>query len=193
MAVARIDAADKKQLEKFRAIGIEFGLLPQVLVVKNGEMFRYDGLFSTFENMVFMMQILAQPLVELKYEDHVEDFLDTSEPGMYADDYKKGLLSNDLIMKNFNGYVQNIGYATRVVAMYYGKDEYEDEIRALTSVAERLSPRMNLRIAIVTDKDLINQMRKKHPNYFDVLSKSAMVLRRYDGQTFTHNLSAEPS
>lgn len=121
------------------------------------------------------------------------DFLDTSEPGIYADDYKKGILSKDVIMKNFNGYVQSIGYATRVVAMYYGKDDYEDEIKALTSVAERLSPRMNLRIALVTDKDLINKIKKKNPNYFDVLSKSAMVLRRYDGQTFSHNLSTEPS
>jgi len=192
MTVARIDAADKKQLEKFRAIGVEFGLLPQVLVVKDGELFRYDGLLSSFDNILFMMQILAKPLVELKYEDHIMDFLDTSEPGMYADDYKNGLLNNNMIMKNFNGYVQNIGYMTRVVAMYYGKDEYEDEINALTKIAGRLSARMNLRIAIVTDKDLINKMKKKYPNYFDVLSKSSMILRRYDGETFTHNLSSEP-
>ena len=98
-----------------------------------------------------------------------------------------------MIVKNFNGYVNAIGYATRVVAMYYDKDEYEDEINALTKTAEYLSARMNLRIAIVTDKDLINKMKKKYPNYFDVLSKSSMVLRRYDGQTFTHNLSSEPT
>ena len=53
MAVARIDAADKQQIEKFRAIGIEFGMLPQVLIVKNGELFRFDGLFSSFENILF--------------------------------------------------------------------------------------------------------------------------------------------
>ena len=45
---------------------------------------------------------------------------------------------------------------------------------------------MNLRIAIVTDKELINKMKKKHPMYFDSdqLSKSSMVLRRYDGEVF---------
>jgi len=107
MTVARIDAADKKQIEKFRAIGVEFGLLPQVLVVKNGELFRYDGLFSSFENMFFMMQHMARPLVELTYEDHIHDFLDTSEPGMYSDDYRGGLLGpSDLMTQNFNGYVQ---------------------------------------------------------------------------------------
>jgi hypothetical protein len=38
------------------------------------------------------MQNLANPLIELKYEDHVNDFLDTTEPGIYANDYKGGLL-----------------------------------------------------------------------------------------------------
>jgi len=126
----------------------------------------------------------------LKYEDHIFDFLDTSEPGIYSDDYKGGLLQKDVIMKNYNGYVQSIGYMTRVVAMFYNQDEYEDEINALTKVAEKLAVRMNLRIAIVTDKELINKMKKKYPNYFEELSKSAMVLRRYDGEVFKLNLSS---
>lgn len=168
-------------------------MLPQVLVVKNGELFRFDGLFSSFENVLFMMQILANPLVELKYEDHIFDFLDTNEKGIYSDDYKGGILQKDVIMKNFNGYVQSIGYMTRVVAMFYNQDEYEDEINALTKVAERLAVRMNLRIAIVTDKELINKIKKKYPNYFEELSKSAMVLRRYDGEIFKLNLSSTPT
>jgi len=93
MIVARIDAADKQQIEKFRAIGIEFGILPQIFIVKNGEMHRYDGLFTNFENIFFQMQILARPLIELKFEDHIQDFLDTSEPGIFSADYKDGLLS----------------------------------------------------------------------------------------------------
>ena len=79
---------------------------------------------------------------------------------------------------------------TRVVAMYYNPDEYQDEINALTKVAEKLAVRMNLRIAIVTDKELINKMKKKYPNYFEELSKSAMILRRYDGEIFKLNLSS---
>lgn len=110
------------------------------------------------------------------------DFLDTSEPGIYEEDYKNGLLKNDIITKNFNGYVKNIGFNTRVVAFFYNADEYEDEIKDLTKVAEKLSPRMNLRIAIVTDKDLITKMKKKHPLFFDESpSKSFMILKRYDG------------
>jgi hypothetical protein len=59
----------------------------------------------------------------------------------------------------------------------------------LTRVAEKLSVRMNLRIAIVTDKDLINKMKKKYPQYFEELTKSTMLLKRYDGEVFKLNLS----
>jgi len=78
---------------------------------------------------------------------------------------------------------------TRVVAMFYNQDEYEDEIAVLRRVAERLSVRMNLRIAIVTDRELINRLKKKYPNYFEELSKSSMILRRYDGETLKLNLA----
>lgn len=189
MTVARIDAADTKQIEKFRGIGIEFGMLPQVLVVKNGELFRYDGLYSSFENLLFMVQHLITPLVKLKYEDHIFDFLDTSEPALYEEDYKNGLLQTGLIQKNFGGYVQSIGFNTRAVAFFFEQKEYEEEITALTRVAEKLSVRMNLRIAIVTDKDLINKMKKKYPQYFEELTKSTMLLKRYDGEVFKLNLS----
>lgn len=165
-------------------------MLPQVIIVKNGELFRYDGLFSSFENFVFMMQHLTTPLIELKYEDHIFDFLDTSEPAIYEEDYKNGLLTTDRITKNFNGYVKNIGFATRVVAFFYNIDEYEDEIKALTKVSEKLSARMNLRIATVTDKDLITKMKKKYPQYFEELSKSTMLLKRYDGEIFKINIAS---
>lgn len=78
---------------------------------------------------------------------------------------------------------------TRVVAMFYDKDEYEEEINTLRKVAQRLAVRMNLRIGIVTDKDLINKFRKKNPMYFEELSKSTMIVRRYDGETFKLNLA----
>jgi hypothetical protein len=189
MAVARIDAGDAKTIEKFRAIGIEFGLLPQIFIVRDGELHRYDGLFNNFENLFFQMQIMARPIVELKYEDHINEFLNTAEPGLFEIDYKGGLIQQDTFTKNFNGFVQAQGYMTRVVAMFYGKDEYTDEIDALTKVAQRLAVRMNLRIGIVTDKDLINKFRKKNPSYFEELSKSTMIVRRYDGETFKLNLA----
>lgn len=85
--------------------------------------------------------------------------------------------------------MQSIGFNTRVVAFFFEQKEYEEEITALSRVAEKLSVRMNLRIAIVTDKDLINKMKRKYPQYFEELTKSAMLLKRYDGEVFKLNLS----
>jgi len=102
MTVARIDVADKKQVEKFRAIGVEVGMLPSIYVVLKGEIFRYDGLNSSFDVLMFMMQHLEQPLIEFKFEDHIMDFLDTSEARLYEEDYKNGLLDRETIQKNFD-------------------------------------------------------------------------------------------
>lgn len=77
-----------------------------------------------------------------------------------------------------------------MVAFFYEQKEYDDEIKALTQVAEKLSVRMNLRIAIVTDKDLINKMKKKYPHHFEEVSKSSMLLRRYDGDLIKLNLAS---
>lgn len=75
--------------------------------------------------------------------------------------------------------------------MFYNEEEYADEIDALRARAETNSCRMNLRIGIVKDKDLINRLKIKYPNWFptDHLSKSTMVLKRYDGTTHVANLA----
>ena len=82
---------------------------------------------------------------------------------------------------------------TRVTAFFYDADEYKDEIKHLTFVARKLSHRMNLRISVVTDKELINKMKKKHPMMFEDVSKSSMVLRRYDGELLKLDISTAES
>jgi len=89
--------------------------------------------------------------------------------------------------------VVGIGYMTRVTAFFYDADEYKDEIKHLTFVARKLSHRMNLRISVVTDKELINKMKKKHPMMFEDVSKSSMVLRRYDGELLKLDISTAES
>ena len=47
--------------------------------------------------------------------------------------------------------LKNAGYNTRVVAFFYDKKDFEDEIRILKDTGRHLSNRFNLRIGIVTD------------------------------------------
>ena len=52
---------------------------------------------------------------------------------------------------------------------------------------------MNLRISIVKDKELINKLKKKHPYMFEDVSRSSMVLRRYDGELLKLDISSVES
>lgn len=80
------------------------------------------------------------------------------------------------------------GYNTRVVAFFYDKKEYKDEIRILSDTARHLSNRFNLRVGVVTDQRLVTKMKKTHPELFLEVGMSVMVLRRYDGTLFKLNV-----
>lgn len=51
-------------------------------------------------------------------------------------------------------------FMTRVVAFYYDKEDFKDEISMLKHSAQYLSNRYNLRIGVVTDKKLIQLIKK---------------------------------
>ena len=82
-----------------------------------------------------------------------------------------------------------IGFNTRVVAFFYDKSEYGEEIKLLKDVALYLSNRYNLRIGLVTDERLVTIMKKSHPELFLDVGMSSIVLKRYDGVLFKQNLA----
>ena len=119
-------------------------------------------------------------------------FLDTSTKSIWEEDYTGGLVSKSFgynMNNSLDTYVRELGFNTRVVAFFYDKSEYAEEIKLLRLNAIHLSNRYNLRIGIVTDKDMINEMKTKHPEFFQEVGLSVMVLRRYDGELFKVNLA----
>ena len=84
-----------------------------------------------------------------------------------------------------------VGYNTRVVAFYYDKAEYAEEITALKHVGIHLSNRYNLRIGLVTGEKLVTKMKKAHPDMFNEAGMSSMVLKRYDGTMIKMNVNEE--
>lgn len=87
-----------------------------------------------------------------------------------------------------------MGLNTRVVAFFYDKKEYEDEIRILKDTAMILSNRYNLRVGLVTGEKLVTKMKKAHPELFNDAGMSSMVLRRYDGTLVKLNVNdAQPN
>ena len=81
-------------------------------------------------------------------------FLDNSKSDIWEDDYSGGLLAKGMSFddkKLMDNFAKAIGFSTRVVAFYYDKAEYSEEIQLLKDTALHASNRYNLRVAIVTD------------------------------------------
>ena len=138
-------------------------------------------------------QRLLNPLIPLDNEEEILSFLE-NKPEFYQPDYEDGIVSKGKKMeKNIDQYIKWLGKNTRVVAFFYGKDEYKDDINALRSVAERSATRMNLRIAYVTDTHLISKLKKKYEHLFFQVGMSSMVLVRYDGFIQKLDLADSPT
>ena len=78
------------------------------------------------------MQRLANPVVNLSTEQEVLQFLDT-KPQIWAGDHQGSLVVKDKSLENgeTDEYLRTIGFNTRAVAFWYGKDEWREEMQAL--------------------------------------------------------------
>ena len=153
---------------------------------------KYDGNFADFNMLAHQMQRVANPIISLTSEEQILNFLDNSDSRIWHEDYSGSLLPKGKTFddeKRMDELAKQIGYNTRVVAFFYDKSEYAEEIKILRDVAMFLSNRYNLRIATVTDERLVTIMKKSHPDLFLDVGMSSIVLRRYDGVTFKENLA----
>ena len=82
-----------------------------------------------------------------------------------------------------------MGFNTRVVAFFYDKQEYAEEIKILRDTALFLTNRYNLRIGLVNDERLVSKMKKTHADLFLDVGSSVIVLKRYDGAVFKLNVA----
>lgn len=87
---------------------------------------------------------------------------------------------------------QNLRLKTRAACFFFDKDEYKDEIKDYKHAGKVLAYRTNLRMAIVTSPKLIKQLKKMPSTvqFFPDIGYSSCVVRRYDGQYVTHDISS---
>ena len=122
-------------------------------------------------------------------------FLDNSESSIWDEDYNGSLLPKGSESfdqgQRMDEFARQIGFNTRVVAFFFDKKEYEEEIKFLTTLSLTAADRYNLRIELVTDQKLIQKMKKSHASLFLDVGLSVMVLKRYDGAIFKLNVAEE--
>jgi len=191
--IVRVDLADKALVEKLAELGVWFPMGTTVLIVKEGRAFEYKGMWSDVNMLLHHLQRVANPVVTLTSEEKVLSFLDTSQASIWEDDYSGAALSPKGVIfdpeRKMDKLAKLEGFNTRVVAFFFDKSEYAEEIKFLTSSALFLSSRYGLRIGLVTDQRLITKLKKSHPDLFFDVGMSVMVLRRYDGALMKLNVA----
>ena len=126
--IVRIDTANKELIEDLRAADVSFAGQVMVHFVKKGKLYKYDGYLGASLQFLHHAQRLAQPLVLLDNEKDILAFLE-NKPELYQPDYVGGIINKGGMMeRNIDHYVKWLGKNTRVVAFFYGRDEYKDEI-----------------------------------------------------------------
>ena len=83
-------------------------------------------------------------------------------------------------------------YKTRVIGIFYDKADYKEEIKNFKAAARYLSSRDNLRIGYIDDMKLIKKLKHKYGvRFFEPIALSSLVLKRYDGEILTYDLTSE--
>jgi len=105
--------------------------------------------------LIHHMQRAANPLVTLTSEEQVMAFLDDDkQTKILEDDYSGSLFPKGQGFddeRKMDELSKMAGFNTRVLAFFYDKNEYKEEIHLLRQAALYLSNRYNLRIGVVTD------------------------------------------
>ena len=81
---------------------------------------------------------------------------------------------------------------TRVIAFFHDKNEYKNEFKLFTAAAQKLVKRDDLRIAYVTDKNLVKSFKQQYgPKFFDEFSLNSIVLEYTKGHFVYYDIEKD--
>lgn len=128
------------------------------------------------------------PTVELKTIDKVTKFADTTVEWM----------ENTPIYATYKpqiSYFEMYKYVVRVIAFIAHPTEYGEDIKRIKNAAKMLYPRSELRIATVTNKEIVDHFKQlKGTGWFDKTENSLVLIRTKTGdkpetKTFNYDIS----
>ena len=139
--IARVDLADTADMKLFQAQGYKFED-SQVYIVHGDREIKLD-LTASIDDIVHQMQRIMVPLVELKSEEDVQQFLDTSVLTAWKHDYeigKSGLYrslkpDSEWAPANIDKKIEQFGAQTRLVMFITDKELYENEYSGYLNAA----------------------------------------------------------
>jgi hypothetical protein len=164
-------------LDALKELKVGFFKVPSLYFVKEKEFIQYNSFFKADNIMRFINNIL-HPVVELNSVADVELFFDTEKNFEEHNDFL-GNLKLDIPEETDHH------YRNRIVAFFADVDEYSAQYSTYISNAEKISHRPDLRIAIVTDKEIVRHFKQSYEGiWFNSHSWNSIVLKRISTYKF---------
>lgn len=166
-----------KDLDVLKDFKVGFFKVPSLYFVKEKQFMQYNG-FVNADNIVQWINNLLYPVVELHSIEQVEDFFDTKKLFVEKNDFLGSYEVN--VDENLDFKRRN-----RMIGFFSDIDEYSAEYASFYSYAEKISHRADLRIGIVTDKNIVEYYKGLYDGvWFNSHSWNSIVLKRIDKVLF---------
>lgn len=170
--------------------GIDVKKVPRFALHLNGENFEYGETFHKNFILHFINRKLF-PVVLLKTQEDIENFINMEK------EWKENTPFYREKYYEFGEYFPQFRKVTRVIAFVKNKNDFKDEMKQLSRAAFHLSDREDLRVAKVTNPDLVTEYKKMYDlEWFSEISSNSIVMLKKDYQrsdliTYSYDLNIE--
>jgi hypothetical protein len=164
-------------LEALKDLKIGFFKVPSLYFVKDKEFIQYNSFFKS-DNIIRFINNILNPVVTLHSIQDVERFIDTSKNFEEKNDFLGNTVLN--IPEATDHHLRN-----RIIGFFSDLEDYSAEYSVFLSLAEKISHRPDLRIGIVTDKEIVRHFKQVYDGiWFNSHSWNSVVLKRDDTYHF---------
>ena len=161
-----------------QSLNIVFFKVPTLFYVKERKFYQHTSFFGP-ENIFFFINRIEYPYIELGTIKEVEEFFDTSKE--YPNE--KNDFIKDRPVEQYPAMTLN--KRNRMIGFFADPEEYSAEYSSFITNAEKISYRNDLRIAIVTNRDVIRHFKNLYESvWFNSHSWNSIVVKRIDKYMF---------
>lgn len=164
-------------LDALKELKVGFFKVPSVYLVKDKQFLQYNSFWKA-DNMLRFINNILNPVVELHSVEDVENFFDTSKNFEERNDFL-GNAQLEIPAETDHE------FRIRLIGFFSDLEDYSAEYSNYLSQAEKISHRPDLRMGIVTDKEIVRHFKDIYEGvWFNSHSWNSMVLKRIDKYYF---------
>jgi hypothetical protein len=164
-------------VDVLKDLKVGFFKVPSLYFVKDKEFIQYNSFFKA-DNIIRFINNIINPVVELHSIEDVENFFDTKKNFEEKNEFLGGQVLN--IPESTDHHLR-----IRMIGFFSDLEDYSAEYSQFLSLAEKISNRPDLRIGIITNKEITRHFKAVYDGiWFNSHSWNSIVLKRIDKYYF---------